>query len=120
MSTVFFEGKTLPASLRRMNGYGDGAADSLNAVANIVKSASPWDLLTGLFVTKPAQAEEAQLQAQEIQAQAIAQQQANQATMVKWLIVGGVGIAAVFGLVLATKPRKVAVGHYKRHRRNRR
>lgn len=122
MATVFFEGKKLPTELRRMNGYGDNAvADDLTGVAKVVEAASPWDLLTGLFVTKPAEAAQAQVEAEQVQAEALAQQQATQAAMVKWLVIGGVAIAAVFGIVLATKPSKqTATGRYRRQRRSHR
>ena len=86
-----------------------------------IRSISPWDMLTGLFVTKPAQEHAAQVEIARTQAQAQAQaltiRGANVRTMV-W--VGGalVALLAVGIVILKRKPAKVG-GYRSRRKKNR-
>ena len=99
MSVEFYTDRAFPKELRSLQGlrhyrrYGDGTSDSLNAVANIVEKSSPWDLLTGLFVTKPA----AQAAAQVAESQVLAEQQAQQQKTLRIVAIAG---AALVGVVV--------------------
>lgn len=97
--------------------YGD---DALTGIANVVQKASPWDFLTGIFVTKPAQAEAAQVELARLQAQAVGQQAAARAQTLKYALLAGAGVVGVLVLVIALKPRRAAVAGYRKSKRSRR
>lgn len=131
MSVEFFTDRGFPKQLRSLNGlrhyrrYGDGfdLTPGLNAVANIVQKASPWDLLTGLFVTKPQAEAAAQVAESQIQAQAIASQQASQQKTLRTIALVGAGVVGlvVVANVLKPKPLKPpkSVAGYRRKRKRR-
>lgn len=98
-----------------MAGYGD----TLTGIADIVEKASPWDLLTGLLVTKPAQAEAAQLAAQQLNAQVAEQQLEARSETLKVLMLAGAGLVGVLVLALSlkSKPNKSVAGYRRRRRR---
>jgi hypothetical protein len=125
MSVQFYTQREFPAQLKSLSGfrhYGDWASDLLNAGANLVQKASPWDLLKGVFVDKPiaqAQAQEAEAQ---IQAQAVAMQQAEQQSTLRMVLLVGAGLAGALLVVAALKPpaAKKMSGYHRRNRRARR
>ena len=142
MGVIFHEGRDLPSEFRRSSGYegfgensrsdtitatgwqpGGSAADGLNAVANIVKQASPWDMLTGIFVTKPAAERAAQVEITRLQAESQASSQAMKAETTQRLLYIGGGVVALLALVLVmTKRRRppAVAGYRRRSRRGRR
>lgn len=133
MSIVFWEGKKVPASVRSQFGgfgsyggvlqFGDAGSD----IANIVQKASPWDFLTGVFVSKPiaeaqAQAALAQTQADAagIYQQQQAQIQAAQQDTIRTAVMVGGGILGVILLVsVLRRPARAAVGGYRKRSRSR-
>lgn len=128
MAVAFFEGRKVPTGIRRMSHYarapaamGDGNSDQLNAVANIVSAASPWNLLTGIFVTKPAAEAQAALQAQEINAQQVEAAAEQRSGMIQTMLYVGAGLAGVALLaVLLKAPSHPPAVHGYRKRRSRR
>lgn len=128
MAAYFFEGKKLPKDFRRMSHYarasrgmGDGNSDQLNAVANIVSAASPWNLLTGLFVGKPEMEAQQALEAQQSQIQAATDAAAQRAGVIQTMIFAGAGLAGVALLAIMLKaPSHPPAVHGYRKRRSRR
>lgn len=120
MSVMFVEGRGLPAAIRKadMGHYGDGWTDLAQAGKNI----SPWDFLTGVFVTKPAQAAEAQAQIAEAQAQSAAISAQERQSTLRTAMLAGAGILGLLALVMVVRRPAARVGGYKsrRSRRSRR
>jgi hypothetical protein len=117
MSALFFEGRTPPAAIRQQFSMGRHYADAGADIVAGLKAVSPWDFLTGVFVTKPAQAEQAALQQQEMQAQAVAMQQAQQAKTVRTVMIAGAGLVGVIILAVALRsPKHTAVHGYRKRR----
>ena len=120
MTVVFYEGRRAPVGLRHMNGYGGDTFTEAGAVA-FTKAISPWDFLTGVFVTKPAaeaanQAAIAQSQAQE--AGIVAQ---GKAEMIRTAMMVGGGVLGIVVLVsLLRRPAPARVGGYRKSRRKNR
>lgn len=129
MGVTFAEGRSLPREFSRGGGYegfgrhsryGDPTFTEAGGVA-MMKAISPWDLLTGIFVTKPAQERAAQVAIAEAQVQAQGQAQYAKAQNLKTLLMyGGGAIGALVLVVLLTKRRSPAVAGYRRSRRSRR
>ena len=126
MGVVFVEGKGLPKQFTRGGGYaryhrmGDATFTEAGGAA-IMGAISPWNFLTQLFVTKPAQEHAAQVaiaQAQaDAQGQALYARSANLKTMLTY---GAVGVGALALLLfLRRRPASVA-GYRRRSRRSRR
>lgn len=128
MAAYFFEGKKLPKDFRRMSHYaraprgmGDGTADSLNAVANIVSAASPWNMLTGLFVGKPEMEAQQALEAQQSQIQAATAAAAERSDTIRTMMYAGTALAGVALLAILLKaPSHPPAVHGYRKRRSRR
>jgi hypothetical protein len=128
MGVTFSEGRGLPREFSRGGGYegfgrhnryGDSTFTEAGGVA-MMKAISPWDLLTGIFVTKPAQERAAQVAIAEAQVQAQGQAQYAKSQNLKTLLMyGGGAIGALVLVVLLTKRRAPAVGGH-RSRRSRR
>lgn len=131
MSALFFEGRTMPAAVkqqfsmgRHYAAYGADAGDAASSIVNslttgavgIAKAVSPWDMLTGLFVTKPLGEEQLQAQAQAAQLQAATEQRT---TLIRTVAYAGVGLVGIIVLAVALKPPKPHVSGYRRRRRRR-
>lgn len=124
---VFVEGKGLPREFTRGGGYqgyrmGDATFTEAGGAA-IMGAVSPWNFLTQLFVTKPAQEHAAQVaiaQAQaDAQGQALYARSANLKTI---LMYGAGGVGALALILYLTRRRSSPVAGYRsrRRRRNRR
>jgi len=121
MSVVFSEARNLPAEFsgEAMGSYGaDGTFTEAGAIG-ILKAASPWDMLTGLFVDKPRAEAAAQAAVAEAQSMALQQQAISRAKTMKTAILAGAGILGV--LVLATvmrpAPQRAVAGYSRKARR---
>jgi len=116
MSVFFTEGRGLPKEFTRadMGRYGDTGSD----IANIIEKASPFDFLTGVFVTKPAQERAAQVAIAQSQAEeAAVYQQAKQKTT-RTVVMVGAGLLGLLALVMIMRPRPAAaVAGYRKHSR---
>jgi hypothetical protein len=90
-------------------GYGDDAASVVNSlvqgVVGVSKAVSPWDMLTGIFVTKPVEEQQAAAQVQQAQLAAAAAAQAQQAKTLRTAMYVGAGLVGVIILAVALKPR---------------
>lgn len=116
MAVFFTEGRELPKEFRRGGGYeGFGAND----VAAVLDSISPFKLLEGLFVTKPAAERAAQVELARIQAQAQGQSAfAKSQNMEELLKYGAIGIGALVLVILVTRRKAPAkVAGYRRSKR---
>lgn len=126
MGVTFTEGRALPREFTRGGGYeryGEGPTFTEAGAVKFMDAISPWKLLEGLFVTKPAQERAAQIALAQAQAQAqgeaLSIRGMNTRTMV--LVGGGiVGVLAI-GLVLMKLGRRSKMSGYRRRaRRSRR
>ncbi len=114
MGVTFSEGRDLPREFTRGGGYeAYGAEFTEQGAVNFVKSISPWDMLTGIFVTKPAQERAAEVAIAQAQGQA----QAVRSQSTRTLVMVGGGIAALLAFGLLLRPRRSSVGNYRRKSR---
>lgn len=114
MGVTFSEGRALPREFTRGSGY-QGMTDG-EAVASAIRSISPWDMLTGIFVTKPAQEHAAQVAIAQAQQQAQSEALAVRGASTRTMVLVGGGLVALLAIVLVMrrKPSSVA-GYRKRH-----
>lgn len=129
MGVTFTEGRGLPSEFSRGSGYEGlhqlghfGEETSVvGDVAKVFDAVSPWKLLEGIFVTKPAAERAAQVAIAEAQVKAQGQAQYARAQSMKTLLMyGGGAVGALVLVILLTKRRAPAVGSYRRSRRSRR
>jgi len=113
MSIMFVEGRGLPKEFRQAD-LGDAGSD----IANLVQKASPWDFLTGVFVTKPAQQAAEQAAVAQSQAQAAAQMQAQQQNTLRTAMLMGAGVLGLLAVVAVMRRPAARVAGY--HRRSKR
>lgn len=118
MAVTFTEGRELPREFTRGGGYERYGDSTQDGAAKIIDSISPWKLLEGIFVTKPAQERASQVAIAQAQADALANSQQiksdNLETMLKY---GAVGVGALVLVLLLTKRRGGSVAGYRRKRR---
>lgn len=123
MSVMFVEGRGLPASIRKSDmghylgaRYGDAGTD----IANTARNISPWDFLTGIFVTKPAQAAQAQAEIAAAQAQSAAISAQERQSTLRTAMLAGAGVLGLLALVAVVRRPAAHVGGYRKSRRTRR
>ena len=117
MSIYFTEGRGLPKEFTRGGGYEGFGGE---AVVDVMKAISPWDMLTGLFVTKPAAERAAQVAIADAQVRAQGQAQAAQSANLKTIMMyGGAAVGALVLVILLTKRRKTSVAGYRKRPRRR-
>lgn len=124
MAVTFSEGRGLPREFSRGGGYeGFGADFTEQGAVNFMKAISPWDLLTGLFVTKPMAEQAAQTAIAQAQADSIASTAYARSQNLKTILMYGGAAVGVLGLVLLLRRRRpaaVAGYHRRKPRRTRR
>jgi hypothetical protein len=101
---------------RHLYGYGAYGEDAGQTISNVVgsltggaaaiaKAVSPWDMLTGIFVTKPVREQETAAQLQEAQIAAAVAAQQTQAKTIRTMIYVGAGLVSVIILAVVLKPK---------------
>lgn len=122
MGVFFTEARAFPKELKSMGHYrgafGDNSAD-MNAFANVVAQASPWNFLKGMFVDKPAAEAAAQAQIASTQAQLLEVQAEDRSKTLRTVAIVGAGLVGVLVLVIATRKRAPQTAGYRRRRRRR-
>ncbi len=123
MSVVFSTERGLPKEFTRGGGYeryhsyGDSTQDG---AAKILDSVSPWKLLEGIFVSKPAAERAAQAEITRIQAEAQGRSQfIKSQNMEELLKYGAIGVGALVLVILLTRRKSAAVGGYRKRRSKR-
>ena len=129
MGVTFSEGRSLPREFTRGGGYegfhrvwtprlGDATFTEAGGAA-LMKAISPWDMLIGIFVTKPAQERAAEVAIAQAQVQAQGQAQfAKSQNLKTMLMYGGGAVGALVLVIMLTKRRAPSVGGYRRSRRS--
>ncbi len=127
MAVFFTEERGLPREFTRGGGYegfgrarlGDTYQDGF---AKIMDSISPFKLLEGIFVTKPATERAAQVELARLQAQAQGQSAfIKSQNMEELLKYGAIGVGALVLVIILTKrkPAPAKVAGYRRSKRRR-
>ncbi len=124
MGVFFTEGRGLPKEFTRGGGY-EGFGDTYqDGFAKIMDSISPFKLLEGIFVTKPATERAAQVELARLQAQAQGQSAFIKSQNLEELLkYGAIGVGALVLVIILTKrkaPAKVAGYRRSKRRRSRR
>ncbi len=119
MAVFFHEGRDLPKEFRRGSGYERYGDSTQDGAAKILDAVSPWKLLEGIFVTKPAAERAAQVELTRLQAAAqsdsLFSKSQNMNTLLKY---GALGVGALVLMIVVTKKRAPAkVAGYRRSKR---
>mgnify|MGYP001604634645 CR=1 FL=1 len=119
MGVTFSEGRGLPREFTKGGGYEGFGDDMQDGAAKIAHAVLPWDLLTGLFVTKPQSEQAAQVAIAQAQAEAQGDALAIRGVNTRMMVLVGGGIVGVLavGLLLMKLNRPSRVSGYRRKSR---